>query len=118
MFQNTREVPLFGRIYLLYLSAHRYLRSLQKIERHTLGEKIDNEIFNLLRAISKIKYAHRENKIYELDRILETADFIKVIFRVMNELDILPINKYIDFVKLADEIGRMSNGYKKYLLIK
>nr|AQS32903.1 hypothetical protein [uncultured bacterium] len=86
-----------------------------KIERHTIGETMDKEALILVKLTYLVRYAQQTQKVSILDDIIQRTDFVKILLRILLDLNIMPIIVYTNLLKKSEEIGKMASGFKKYI---
>ena len=89
-----------------------------KTSRHTLGNKIDDHILNMLSYIYLATYQPPIEKTVTLARAITQLDLAKFFFSITWESQIVPDNHYVKLSADLDEIGRMLGGWKKGLETK
>ena len=87
------------------------LARLPKNHRFTLGEKIQDALLNLLMLLSDAIYSKdKKALLLEANRELEK---LRLLSRLMKDLNLLPTDSYRFVSSSLDEIGKMLGGWMK-----
>jgi len=91
-----------------------YIEKIAKLPRNhrfTLGEKIQNTLLELLMLLSDAIYS--KNKTSLLTQANKELEKLRILSRLMKDLNLLPTESY-RFVSLSiDEIGKMLGGWMR-----
>ena len=102
--------------------AYQYWQSLHRnfprTERFSIGQKISQTFIELLELTFTASYLSPEQKIVLLTKASSRLDILKFFIQLAWENKLVPTEKYIEFSKKLEEIGRMIGGWKKGLLQK
>lgn len=99
-----------------YREWHRYLENVKKIDRLTLGNKIDNIFLDVLELLFKATFAHDKfERLSLVSNSIGKLDLLKFFLQIGWEEKIIDNTKYKNLIVLLDEVGRMANGWKIYL---
>jgi len=105
----NENYPIIVKTYNL---THWYIEKLAKLpknHRYTLGEKIQNGLLNLLLLLSDAIYSkNRKPILEEANRELEK---LRILSRLMKDLNLLPTESYRFVSASVDEIGKMIGGW-------
>ena len=93
-------------------------RGFPKVERYSLGQKVDSVFLNLLELTYSVSYLPPEQKIVGLGKIIPKLDVLKFFVQLAWENKCIHSNKYTELSQKLDEIGRMLGGWRKGLLQK
>lgn len=109
----TEDIPILQKTYDLYKLFYQYSLNFPKKDRFGIGQRCENQIMDLIEALIKASKARRENKKILLYDISTQLDILKIFIRLMKELNILDIKKYIQIQEYIHEIGKMLGGWIK-----
>ncbi|MEK7617244.1 MAG: diversity-generating retroelement protein Avd [Patescibacteria group bacterium] len=104
---------MFTKLYDLYKLFSQYLSSFPKSKKHTLGQKIDQTIIDIIELVITAGYLPREQKLPSLQKVSIKLDLLKIFIRLANETKCIDNNKYQQILSLTLEIGRMLGGWIK-----
>jgi|SRR3989344_2254610 len=107
------DIPIFIKTYELYKTFYKYLPSFPKKDRHTLGQKCQMALLELLESIILAGNLSRQEKLPVLKQASLKADLLKVLFRLGKDLKIIENKKYLQLEESLQEIGRMLGGWIK-----
>lgn len=82
-----------------------------KDKKYSLGQKIDNDILEILELSVKAAYLSKQEKLPVLKEIDFKINFLKTMIRLANEIKALDNKKYLALEKQILEIGRMNGGW-------
>lgn len=84
-----------------------------KRDRYTLGQKIENNILELLEFIILASQSERGEKLKILKKASVKLDVIKVLVRLCRDLKVIDTKKYLSLSSFLQEIGKMLGGWIK-----
>lgn len=94
---------------LLWMLPH--LDKLPKNRRYTLGEKLENRILTILESLVTAAYApNKRTFLFQANRDLEVC---RHLWRLCDDLHIIPPGSYRHGGKLMLELGRQIGGWMK-----
>ncbi|MBD2341256.1 diversity-generating retroelement protein Avd [Calothrix sp. FACHB-156] len=89
------------------------LERLPKIHKFTLGDRIINQLYDLLEGLIKAKYA--KDKLPQLESINTQLDILRYQTRMLLDFEKMSIERYEYAIKIIDEIGTELGGWIKKL---
>lgn len=99
--------------YLLWIT---FYQTLPKINKHSLGQKIDNIFVEIIEAISIASFLAREEKSPWVRLAIRKTDTLKILLMVLWEIKAIDDKKYIALSTKIDEIGKMLGGWNGQLI--
>ncbi len=93
-------------------------RNFPRTERFSLGQKISQTFIEILELTFIASYLSPEQKIVLLAKASSRLDILKFFIQLAWESKLIPTEKYAEFSKKLEEIGRMIGGWRKGLLQK
>lgn len=105
--------PIIVKTYQLTLWYVKKLEKLPRNHKFTLGEKIQNEVLELLMIYTQTIYS--KNKKELLNRANLSIEKLRILTRLMNDLNLLSSDNKRFILASLDEIGAMSGGWAKSL---
>jgi len=95
---------------------HKHLENVSKINRHTVGVKIDGIFLSLLETIFRATFGpDKFEKLSLVSQAIGKADLLKFFLQIGWEHKILDHTIYGNIILQLDEVGRMLGGWKKSL---
>jgi len=95
---------------------HNNLVNLKRLDRYTIGVKIDDIFIFLLELIFKACFAYDKfEKLSLVSQAIGKCDLLKFLLQIAWEDKIIDHKNYGTFILNLDEIGRMLGGWKKRL---
>ncbi len=98
---------------MVYKIWHDYFIRLEKINRYSIGLKIDNLFIETIGHLFIAAHKNREQKGFYLTQASDSLDMLKFILQIAWEIEILDINKYVALSSHLNEIGKMLGGWQK-----
>lgn len=93
---------------------HKNIENLNRIDRQTIGTKIDDDFLSMLELIFRSCFANDKfEKILIISQAIGKADLIKFLLQMAWEQKIINNHCYSSLLLMLDEIGRMLGGWKK-----
>ncbi len=86
-----------------------------KMDRHTLGEKIDTMLLRSVCLANNLKYIPRATKVRNLAIIITALDASRIILRILLDLSAISAPYCATLLESANKAGAMAGGYKNYL---
>ncbi|RCJ18468.1 four helix bundle protein [Nostoc minutum NIES-26] len=84
---------------------------LPKIHKFTLGDRIINQLYDLLEGLIKAKYA--KNKLPQLESLNIQIDILRYQTRILLDFNLMSVQRYEYAIKIIDEIGIELGGWIK-----
>ena len=95
---------------------HNSIVNLKRIDRYTIGAKVDNIFVSLLEFIFSGCFAYNKfEKLSLVSQAIAKSDLLKFFLQLSWEHKALDHKSYGTLILLLDEVGRMLGGWKKNL---
>lgn len=107
------DIPIFRKTYDLYKTFYGYRDGVPKQDRHTIFQRCENLILEILEGILAASQAYKSDKLTTLEKVSVKLNFLRVFLRLMKEVRAIDGKKYVILEGLVDEIGRMLGGWIK-----
>ncbi|HUT96093.1 MAG TPA: four helix bundle protein [Candidatus Paceibacterota bacterium] len=99
-----------------YQSWHKNLVNINRLDRYTIGAKIDDTFLLLLELIFRACFAYDKfEKLSLTSQAIGKNDLLKFLLQISWEQKILSYTIYGSLILFLDEIGKMLGGWKKSL---
>ncbi len=114
---NSPAVPLvLSRTKEAYRVWHKNLVNLNRLDRYTIGAKIDETFLSLLEFIFRASFAYDKfEKLSIVSQAITKNDLLKFFLQIGWEEKAVNNGIYGSLILLLDETGRMLGGWKKNL---
>ncbi|MEK7535527.1 MAG: four helix bundle protein [Patescibacteria group bacterium] len=97
-----------------YALWHKYLVNLKRIDRYTIGTKIDETFLELLEFIFRSCFAYDKfEKVAMISSAIGKSDLVKFELQIAWETDVIENKIYGQLILHLEHIGRMLGGWKK-----
>jgi four helix bundle protein len=107
------DIPIFKKSYDLYQTFHSYRDTVKKHDRHTIWERSENAILDVIENILAASEAPKTEKLPLLQHASVKLNLLRVFFRLAKDSKVIDIKKYMTLEQSIDEIGRMLGGWIK-----
>ena len=107
------DIPIFKKSYDLYKTFHGYRETIKKLDRHTIWERSENAILEIIEGILAASEAPKLEKLPILKKVSVTLNLLRVFFRLAKDSKVIDTKKYMILEEMIDEIGRMLGGWIK-----
>mgnify|MGYP001564505654 FL=1 len=86
-----------------------------KLERYSLGQKIENTILEILELTLQAAYQPKYRKIETIRKASDKTDLLKYLLRLAYNVEAVNLKKYLLLEEKAIELGKMFGGWIKSL---
>lgn len=107
------DIPIFKKAYDLYKTFYSYRDGIAKQDRHTIWQRCENTILDILEGILFASQTYKTEKLPILQKVSLKLNFLRVFLRLMKEVKTIDNKKYMTLEGIVDEIGRMLGGWIK-----
>ncbi|HUC31135.1 MAG TPA: diversity-generating retroelement protein Avd [Candidatus Paceibacterota bacterium] len=107
------DIPIFKKSYDLYQTFHSYRDMVKKRDRHTIWERSENAILDVIEGILAASEVPKTEKLSILKHVSVKLNLLRVFFRLAKDSKVIDAKKYMALEEKIDEIGRMLGGWIK-----
>ncbi|MFA6006544.1 MAG: diversity-generating retroelement protein Avd [Candidatus Paceibacterota bacterium] len=107
------ELPIFKKTYDLYKTFCEFRSLVSKQYKHTICEKVENYILEILELILQTNNVNRIEKLALLETMSLKLNMLRIFIRLMKDTRAIDMKKYVVLQADIDEIGRMLGGWIK-----
>lgn len=105
------DIPIFRKAYDLYVAFHGYRDTVKKRDRHTIWERSENAILDVIEGILAASEAYKMEKLPILKKVSVKLNLLRVFFRLAKDAKVIDLKKYMALEETVDEIGRQLGGW-------
>lgn len=109
----AEEIPILKKAVDLYKTYYLYLELFPKKDKHALGATCEKYLIQTIELLLEASYQPKEFKKASLLNANNKFETLKILIRLLRELNILEQKKYIILQSIIQEIGRMLGGWLK-----
>jgi len=110
----TRAPLVLTRVKEAYQVWHKNLVNLNRLDRYTVGAKIDEYFLSLLELIFRACFAYDKfEKLSLTSQAIGKNDLLKFFLQIGWEQKVIDHKNYGSLILALDEIGRMLGGWRK-----
>lgn len=114
-FHNFQEAPVIKTLYDLYKTYYACWQLFPKKDKYALGAKCENLITAILELILTAQSLPKETKKPFLMQASAKLDTLKIFIRLLKDINVIELKKYLLLQTLVQEIGRQLGGWQKSL---
>ena len=107
------DIPIFKKAYDLYKTFYGYRESIPKQDRHTIWQRCENLILEIIEGILLASQTYKSDKLPILEKASLKLNFLRVFLRLLKEVKTIDNKKYAVLQECVDEIGRQLGGWIK-----
>ena len=97
-----------------YQAWHNHLVNLKRLDRYTIGTKIDDIFLSILELIFRACFAYDKfEKLSMVSQAIGKTDLLKFFLQISWEHKVIDHTQYGALILTLDEVGRMLGGWKK-----
>ncbi len=113
---KTIELPVYKVSYELLLYSFKLIKNLTREFKYTLGEKIKNEMIDLLMNVYRANKIRSSNlKLKKVEVAIENIEVIRLLFRLLHDLHEISIEEHVKISVSIENVRRQLLGWKKFL---
>lgn len=109
------DIPIIQKTYDLYRDLHGLQKTVPKMERHSLWQKVETTTLDALETLLKTGYLPHEKRAEYLIRASVQIDMLRLFIRLSFDIKAINQKSYVALQESVDEIGRMLGGWIKSL---
>ncbi len=99
-----------------YRAWHNHLVNVKRVDRYTIGTKVDDIFLSLLELIFRATFAYDKfEKLSLVSQAIGKVDLLKFFLQISWEHKVIDHTIYGGIILQLDEVGRMLGGWKKSL---
>ena len=114
--QGAKLLPVLEKTKETYKLWHEYHILLPKINRYSLGTKIDTLFIDLIESLAVATFLSKEEKLPFIRIGIRKLDTLNILTLILFETKSLDTKKYIFLSEKTNEIGKMLGGWHGQLL--
>lgn len=112
---NDTDIPILKKTYELYQLFHQYRKTVPKLDRHTVYERSELLILDILEGVVTAGYTKLSNKAATLEHVSAKLNVLRLLIRLMKDTKTLNGKKYVQLQEIVDDIGRQLGGWSRSL---
>ena len=102
-------LPIYKSTYDFLLRVMHAVTHYPREYKYTLGEKLQNEVINLIILIYKVNTT--KSKVEFLKQMEEQIQLVYLLLRISHDMKLMPTEKYAGIVEMADNIASQAKGW-------
>ena len=105
------NLPVYKASYDLFLQIFHLTKNFTKEYKYTIGEKLKNEMLELLLNLYRANSQHQKKEILQKGR--ENIEIVRVLLRIVKDLQQISIKKYADISIVIENISKQVTAWQK-----
>lgn len=115
--QRSFKTPtLLSKATAVYFIWNNFYRSLPKIHKYTLGQKIDGAFIEMIATLATALFTATTEKQPVVESTIQKNETLKILLMIIWESKSLDDKKYLELSEKINEIGRMLGGWNGSLI--
>ena len=106
-----QHLPIYKLTYDLLLKIIHLTKNFPRDYKYTLGQKLKDEIIELVIIIYKANSSKDKEK--HIEMILENIQVVQLLIRLSHDIKILPRKQYADIAEKVDSLALQAQGWLK-----
>lgn len=106
-----QHLPIYKLTYDLLIRVMQVTKNFPREYKYTLGQKLKDEIIELVVTIYKANSA--KDKAQHIEMVLERVQVVQLMIRLSHDMRILPRRHYTDLAEKTDSLARQAQGWLK-----
>jgi four helix bundle protein len=107
------SLPVYKASYDLFLYSFRLIKNLNREYKYTAGEKIKNEVMDLMMNIYRAN--KKRDKKTNLEKARESIEVIRLLFRLLKDLKQINLKNFSEVNRKIENVSRQIAGWCKSL---
>ena len=107
------DIPIIHKAYELFRAIHALQKTVPKMERFTLWQRIENVALDILQGFLRAGYLPQESRAEALISTSVLVDTLRLLIRLSSDVKAISQKQYLLLQQSIDEIGRMLGGWLK-----
>jgi len=107
------NLPVFKAAYDLLVEVHLMNINLTREYRHTVGEKLRNELIDLMVDIYKANTTDDCDKERNLRLVSEHIVVVKIYMRLLHDLKQIPIKRFVALSEKTENVSKQTTAWRK-----
>ena len=105
------DLPVYKACYDLLLAVFQFTKNFAKEYKYTVGEKLKNEMIDLLVLIYRAN--SRTDKHEVLQEARERIEIIRLLIRLMKDLQQISMKQFVNINKRVENVSKQLTGWQR-----
>ncbi len=105
------ELPVYKASYDLLLAVFQFTKNFAKEYKYTVGEKLKNEMIELVVLIYRAN--SKKDKYRILQEARERIEVIRLLIRLMQDLQQISMKQFVNINKRVENVSKQLTGWQK-----
>lgn len=108
------ELPVYKLGYDLLIAIYNKTKTFSREYKYTLGEKLKNEVLDLLINIYKANKSKQANRLQHIDNARQNIEVVRLLLRIVKDLKIIGIKGFVAIDIQVEEMSKQLSSWHKY----
>lgn len=113
--RQFEDLPILIKAAVAYQLWHTYLIHFPRLDKYTMGKRIDNLFCDLIELLLEATHTNRDCKMEIIVKACVRLDSLKYFLKIAWELKTMDNKKYLAISNSLNEVGKMLGGWKKQM---
>ena len=106
-------LPVYKSTYDLFTYSFELIRDIDKDYKYTVGEKLKNQILELMMNIYRANLGRKRKK--RIKKAQENIQMVKILFKVLKDLNQISLKKFARVNKKIEDVSKQITGWHNSL---
>ena len=111
-------MPIIHKIGEFYKNFYKLKKNIDKINRYGIYKQIEELILIVYEISIEASLSSKNQKVQILQKLRIKIEVIKKLVRLINEINVIDLKKYLNLEKDLIEISKMATSWQKYFINK
>jgi len=108
------ELPVYKLGYDLLIAIYNKTGTFSREYKYTIGERLKNEILELLINIYKANKSKKENRVQYIENARQHVEVVRLLLRVIKDLKVIGIKGFVALNVQVEELSKQLASWQKY----
>ncbi|MGB4205357.1 MAG: four helix bundle protein [Bacteroidales bacterium] len=108
------ELPVYKLGYDLLIEIYERTKTLNREYKYTIGERLKNEVFELLINIYKANKSKKTTRLDYIEEARQHLEIIRLLLRVLRDLRIIGVKGFVFIDVKVEELSKQLTSWYKY----
>lgn len=108
------ELPVYKLGYDLLIAIYNKTSTFSREYKYTIGERLKNEILELLINIYKANKSKKENRVQYIENARQHVEVVRLLLRDVKDLKVIGIKGFVALNVQVEELSKQLAAWQKY----
>ena len=108
------ELPVYKQGYDLLIMVYQRTKTFNREYKYTLGERLKNEVTDMLINIYKANKSKKDNRLSHVDMARQNVEVVRLLFRVCKDAKIIGMKGFVAINAKVEALSKQLAAWHKY----